>query len=156
MVLGGCREVSQQESWAGVGTLHQPSSRLAVRQREFSSGQQHQPCASRRVTIEEMENACCQKSWQLYRSWVYFGDSPCNQLVSRHCPARESKLHSRRMLGKCFFLTVFHLQVLSLGFLFPFQKEILGIEALEERVKPALSNSAGSPCGEDPGNLSFP
>ena len=28
-----------------------------------------------------------------------------------------------------------------------FQKEILGIEAVEERVKPG-----GSPCGEDPRN----
>lgn len=31
----------------------------------------------------------------------------------------------------------------------PFQKEILWIKAIEERVKPALAKSAGGPCGEN-------
>ena len=43
--------------------------------------------------------------------------SSCSQLVSRHCPPQETTLPGRRKLGKCFFLTIFHLLVLSAGFL---------------------------------------
>ena len=43
--------------------------------------------------------------------------SCCSQLMSKHCPPPEATLHGRRKLGKRFFLMIFHLFILCVGFL---------------------------------------
>ena len=43
--------------------------------------------------------------------------SSCSQLISRHCPPQGTESQGRRKLGKCFFLVIFHLSIISAGFL---------------------------------------
>lgn len=65
--------------------------------------------------------------------------------------AAEDKGSFLRDSNASLFLTILHLLILSAGILS--KKEILGIKAVKERVKPALPSSGGSPCGGSPQNL---
>lgn len=96
------------------------------------------------------QNVCCKvyncwwdgeqhllgKSWHLDTHWFQSWHSSCNQLLPRHCPPREPKLHQKKA-GK--MLIPHDSSLVGTSCRVPVREDSLGIQAV--RAQPSLCKS---------------